>query len=264
MDIVVDDKPVFATTAGGDLEGDGPAVILLHGAGMDRSVWQLQTRYLSAHGLRALAVDLPGHGRSEGPALESIPELADWVAALIPAAGFASAHLVGHSMGALMALETAARHPAVVASITMIGIAAAMPVHPDLQAAADVGDPLAAGLMTSWAHGRSAHAGQSPAPGLWLMGGTNVLIRSTPDGSLGRDLAACAAYAGAVDAAGAITCPATFVLGRQDKMTPVRAAQELLAALPDATVHHLAGGHMLMNEHPIDVRRAIMGAVGRA
>ena len=58
-----------------------------------------------------LAPDLPGHGRSSGTPLPTIAEMADWTAALLDAAGAPKAQLVGHSMGSLIALETAARHP---------------------------------------------------------------------------------------------------------------------------------------------------------
>ena len=116
MQLVVDDRTVHAATGAVPLEGrDEPLVVLLHGSGMDRSVWSHQTRFLAHHGFRAVAVDLPGHGRSEGPALDSIEAIADWVARLAGALD-GPAHLVGHSMGALVALDTAARHPGAVAS----------------------------------------------------------------------------------------------------------------------------------------------------
>ena len=89
-----------------------PTVVLLHGAGFDHTTWALHSRWFAHHGFGVLAPDLPGHGRSSGAPLTTIADMADWTAALLDAAGIAKARLVGHSMGSLIALETAARHPA--------------------------------------------------------------------------------------------------------------------------------------------------------
>ena len=69
-----------------------------------------------------------------------------------------------------------------------------MPVHPDLQAAADRNEVLAAELVTSWGHARRGQVGGHPAPGLWMAGGAVRLIDRAPDGVLAADLAACNAY----------------------------------------------------------------------
>ena len=66
---------VFASTGGRGLDRDAPLTVLIHGAGMDHSVWSLQTRYLAHHGRSVLAVDLPGHGRSGGEPLVTIEDL---------------------------------------------------------------------------------------------------------------------------------------------------------------------------------------------
>ena len=97
---------------------------------MDHTIWALQTRYFAHHGRSVLAPDLPGHGRSGGPALESIAAMADWVDAFLQTAGIATAALVGHSMGALIALETAARFGARVRALALLGAAALMAARP--------------------------------------------------------------------------------------------------------------------------------------
>ena len=258
--LVVDDNVVHAATGAVPLEGrSDPLVVLLHGSGMDRSVWSHQTRFLAHHGFRAVAVDLPGHGRSEGPALDSIAAISDWVAHLSTALG-GPAHLVGHSMGALVALDAAARHHDAVASAVLLGIAAAMPVHPDLQAAADIDDPKAAALITAWAHGPRQHIGLNPTPGLWMMGGVTAMLETSPPGVLATDLAACAGYGDAPAAAAAVSCPVTLVLGSQDRMTPRRAARALEEAFnePPGVVELANSGHTLMLEEPGAVRQAIL------
>src|SRR5882672_11161861 len=111
MDFTVDGQTVFATSGGTEFDPARPVIVFLHGAGFNRTTWRLQTRWFAHHGRSVLAVDFPGHGRSQGVPLSSIPALADWTAKFIAATGLKDAALVGHSMGALVALDTAARHP---------------------------------------------------------------------------------------------------------------------------------------------------------
>ena len=140
MNLTVNGKEVFAATGGREFDKSLPAVVLIHGAGFDHSAWALHSRWFAHHGFAVLVPDLPGHGRSKGPALKTIAEMADWTAALLDAAGATKAHLIGHSMGSLIALETAARHPAKVSALGLIGTAATMTVGPDLLKAAEAND----------------------------------------------------------------------------------------------------------------------------
>src|SRR3546814_11387175 len=103
---------------------------------MDHTVWALPARYFAHRGRAVLAADLPGHGKSGGAPLKSIAEMADWVARVLDAVKAEQAALAGHSMRALVALEAAARHPQRVRALALLGAAPAMPVHPDLLAAA--------------------------------------------------------------------------------------------------------------------------------
>ena len=251
MDLTVDGRQVFAGTGGRPLDPKRPLVVLLHGAGMDHTVWVLQARFLAHHGFSVLAVDLPGHGRSDGPPLASIDLLADWVVAAITAAGFGSAALVGHSMGAAVALMAAAHAPDRIARIALLGAALAMPVHPDLVASARAGTMLAPDLMTFWGLGRAAQIGGHPTPGLWLTGASRRLIQRGVGPSLAADLDACVAWKGGPEAAKRIRCPTLVLVGSEDRMTPAKVGRELAAAIPGAAVAALAGaGHMMMLEAP--------------
>lgn len=262
MIVTVNDHHAHAATGGVELSGDDPTVVLLHGAGMDATVWQLQTRYLAHHGLRPVAVDLPGHGRSEGAPLETIEEMADWVDQFLQASELAPASVVGHSMGTFIALELASRYPSSIRSIVLMGTADAMPVHPDLVAAADGELERAAALMASWSHAKPAHIGLNPTPGLWMLGGVRALVEASDKGVLATDLQACMTYEGALVAAGAVQCPTSVVIGKGDKMTPPRATAKLVAELTDPTVTELADvGHMMMLEDPRSVRRVLVDSL---
>ena len=260
--MAVDGKRVFAATGGRPFDPGQPTVLFIHGAGMDHTVWALQTRYFAHHGRSVLAVDLPGHGRSSGALLRSVGAMASWIVHVLDAAVVQSAALVGHSMGALIALEVAASAPGLARSLALLGVADRMPVHPDLQAAADGNRRLGAELVSSWGHGRSGHLGGNPAPGLWMMGGSQQLLERAPAGALAADLAACNAYDGALAAAARVACPTLLLLGALDRMTPPAKAKPLADAIRRArTVILPAAGHMLMSERPDAVIDALREAV---
>ena len=251
MELSVDGRKVFAATGGRPFDPDLPLVVFVHGAGMDHTVWALQTRYFSHHGRSVLAVDLPGHGTSDGPLLDSIGGIADWLARLVETAGADRATLVGHSMGALAALECAARHGDRVSALALLGVAPRMPVHPDLLAAAGRDDHLAIDLVSSWGHGPVGHFGGARAPGLWLMTGGERLLERGAKGVLYNDLKACDAYDGGPEAAARVACPALLVLGALDKMTPPKAGRKLAETIQEHRVELIPDcGHMLMTERP--------------
>ena len=265
MKLEVDQRQVFATAGGADPDPSRPLVVFLHGAGMDHSVWALQSRWFAHHGWRSLAVDLPGHGRSEGPPLTEVGALAEWTARLVTAAGAERVALVGHSMGALIALETAARYPGRVARLALIGVGTRMAVHPDLIAAAKANSSAAIDMVNLWSLGVPATLGGNPAPGLWMLGGTERLLEQAAPGVLHADLAACNAYSNAAEAAAAVTCPTTLVLGERDLMTPLKGGRALAALIAGARAIVLPGaGHMLMSERPEAVLDALKGALGPA
>src|SRR5260370_6855073 len=112
MQLSVKGIDTFVATGGREFDSSQPTIVLLHGAGFDHTTWALHSRWFAHHGFGVLAPDLPGHGRSSGAPLPTIADMADWTAPLLDAAGAAKPRLVGHSMGSLIAPETAARHPA--------------------------------------------------------------------------------------------------------------------------------------------------------
>jgi pimeloyl-ACP methyl ester carboxylesterase len=258
MQLKVNNIDVFAGTGGKPFDPAQPAVVLLHGAGMDHTAWALHDRWFAHHGFSVLAPDMPGHARSAGNPLASIGEMADWTAALLDAAGAAKARLVGHSMGSLVALETAARHPAKVSALTLIATSARMAVGPDLLKAAEDNNHDAVDMVSIWGLGFAAGLGGSLAPGLWMHGGAQRLLEASRSGVLYADLAACNAYDGALAAAAKVKVPATVVIGERDLMTPAKAGKALAAALADCRTVTLAGaGHMMMAERPDEVLAAM-------
>ncbi len=261
MELRVEGKKVYAATGGKPFDPALPAIVFIHGAGMDHTVWALQTRWFAWHGRAVLAVDAPGHGRSEGPALDSIEALAEWVFALLDAAGAKNAALVGHSMGALIALEAAARRPERIRALGLCGCAAEMPVSEKLLSAGLAGEHVAYEMITAWGVGRRAQVGGAEAPGTWVTGGTLRLLEHGRKGVVGIDLRACDRYKGSAAAVQKVNVPTVLVLGSHDRMSPAKAAAPLARIPESQTIVIEQAGHMMMTEQPgrtLDALRSIL------
>jgi pimeloyl-ACP methyl ester carboxylesterase len=254
----------YAYTGGKPFNADLPTAVFIHGAQNDHSVWALQTRYFAHHGFSVLAVDLPGHGRSGGAALASVEAMADWLNALLDAAGVTKAVLIGHSMGSLIAIEAAARRAARVSGVALVGTAYPMKVSPLLLETSREREPVAIDMVNIWSHSSIAQKPSAPGPGFYVQGGSRRLMQRitqrNPDHVFFTDFSACNNYANGEQAANSLACPALFLLGRKDMMTPPKAAAALSAALPGAKTMVLDGsGHALMAEQPDQVLEALFG-----
>jgi pimeloyl-ACP methyl ester carboxylesterase len=262
MELTVAGHAIHAYTGSRPLDPALPYVVFVHGAAHDHSVFALQSRYFAWHGCNVLAVDLPGHGRSRGAPLATVEAIADWLAALVAAAGAPCATLVGHSMGALAALECAARHPQRVARIALLGPAVPMAVSDELAVAARDDEALAYAMITAWSFSMRRALGANPSPGMCMTGQSLRLMARAAHGTLAIDLAACAAYVNGLDAARAVRVPALLILGARDLMAPAKATPPLVEALADSRVVTLPdSGHALMAEEPdavLDALRAFI------
>jgi len=257
-------KAVFASDGGRKHDPSRQNLVLLHGSGVNQTFWSLQTRYLAYHGFNVCSVDLPGHGKSAGPPLGSVAELAEWLLALIDAAEMDKSAVIGHSLGALVALEFAARHSDRCDAVVLAGAAAKMPVHPTLLQASKDNDPLSIELVDSWCHARDRHIGGHPVPGGWMTGSTRRLLETAAPDVLWTDLNACNEYQNANAAAAAIRCPAIVVSASQDRMTPARAGKALSELISDADYLLLdAAGHNMMLESPTEFNVSVCELLGR-
>lgn len=245
--------PAYAYTGGRPFDPSMPAIVFIHGAAFDHSVWQWQSRYFAHHGFSVLAVDLPAHGRSPGIARTSVEAMADWMNALIEAAGLPNAALVGHSMGGIVALDTARRHPQRVSKLAMVGAAMPMAVGPAFLAAAADDAPEGLDMEAVWGHARSAVLATSPVPGTWLLGSSRRLNGRARSGVLHADLAACNAYR--ADLA-RLSMPTLVVAGRKDQMTPFKAGRAVAESL-GAKLVPLEAGHSMMMEAPRELLLAL-------
>lgn len=265
MKLDVQGRTAYAYTGGRPFDPALPCVVFVHGALNDHSVWTLLARWCAHHGFAVLAPDLPGHMRSAGPALTRIEDMADWLWALLDAAGVRTAALAGHSMGSLVALEAASRAPDRATRLLMLGTCVPMPVPQALLDLSQEDPDAAIGRVVNFSFSTLAAKPSYPGPGVWLRGAARALMHQVlahqGDPSLFHtDFAACNAYAGGLDAAARVDAPAHLVLAAQDQMTLPRGAREVAQRLK-ATVHTVPGGHQLMGEQPDAVLAAVRQAL---
>ena len=262
MDLLVQGQRAYCYTGGKAFDPALPTAVFIHGAQNDHSVWILQTRYFAHHGFNVLAVDLPGHGRSRGPALASIAGISAWLLALLDAAGVGRAMLIGHSMGSLVALETAASAPGRVSKLALVGAAYPMRVSDALLSAAREDEQRAIDMVNIWSHSTMSPKPSNPGPGFNVIEGGRRLMqhiaRCGPELLFHTDFSVCNSYGNGEAAAAGVTCPTLLLLGQRDMMTLPRAATTLSQGIRDArTVLLAAAGHQLMAEQPDAVLDAL-------
>jgi predicted esterase len=261
----------YAYTGGKAFDAAKPTLVFIHGVLNDHSVWILQSRYLAHHGFNVLAVDLPGHCRSGGDAPSSVEEAAQFIEALLDAAGIEKAGLVGHSWGSLIALETAARLKDRITHLALVGTAFPMKVSPALLEAS-LNAPLKALQMVNvFSRSTLAAPPSSLGPGTWVFGasmalGRRVLASNRSVNLYHRGFVACDSYANGLDAVTAVTCPILFLLGATDQMTTPKAAQTLIQQAKASGKHHsvvnVPMGHHQMSESPEETLQALKTFLG--
>ena len=267
MELTVRGHRTYCYTGGKPFDKAKPTAVFIHGVLNDHSVWILQSRYIANHGWNVLAVDLPGHCRSAGEAPSSTEEAADFIAALLDAAGLERAALVGHSWGSLIAIEAAARLKQRITHVALVGTAFPMKVSPALLEAAQHDPEKAIHMISVFSWSTLAPPPSALGPGTWIWGASKALnrrvLRSNPEVNVfHRGFVACDRYANGLQAVAQLTCPLLFVLGKADQMTQARAAQPLIDAATSAgrpvKVVQVEAGHHEMTEAPEAVLGALM------
>ena len=262
MELLVNNSKTFCYTGGKAFDPARPTAIFIHGVLNDHSVWILQTRYLANHGWNVLAPDLPGHGKSAGDAPASVEAATEFVRALMDTAGLQQAALIGHSFGALIALEAAARMGSRVSHLVLVGVAAPMRVSAALLEASVTDPEKAIAMVNTFSHSTLAPPPSALGPGSWLYGSSRALMRRVLASNRQVNIfhvgfKACDSYAGGAAAIAKVTAPTLFILGAQDQMTPPKAAQSLVRGAADGRVAMVPGGHQMMLESPEEVLEAM-------
>ncbi len=204
----------------------------------------------------------PATASPAAPRCASVETLADWIPALLDAAGIGRASLVGHSLGSLAALECAARGPERVAKLVLIGPAAPMPVSEALQDAAKRNDHLACELITGWSYSAGEATRRQPGARRLAHRQCACVFSSARDRACFMRISRVRSLRRGQECAARVRCPALVIVGARDIMAPPKNAQGLIAALPDAKVVTIPDcGHAMMAEQPdtvLDALRAFL------
>jgi pimeloyl-ACP methyl ester carboxylesterase len=272
MYITVNAQKIYAYTGGKPFDAAKPTLVFIHGVLNDHSVWILQSRYFAHHGYNVLAIDLPGHGKSEGSCPKTVEEAAELILALLKAAGLQEAALIGHSWGSLIALHAASlapEHGLRVTHLALVGTAFPMKVSPALLDAS-LNEPMKAiEMVNTFSHSMLAPPPSALGPGTWLYGGSRALMRrvlasNTKENAFHTGFSACDRYDGAFSALNQLLAHTEsaqtailFIVGQADQMTTPKAAKSLIDKAPGAKVARVSGGHAMMTESPEDVLRAL-------
>lgn len=262
MYLEVNGEQVFCSNGTGELSAEKPAVIFLHGAGMDHSIWVLPARHFARKGFNVFALDLPGHGRSSGPALASIDAITEWLHQLVVILKLSRPAIVGHSMGSLIAINYAAKYPDSLRALAVLGTSIPMPVSDSLLLAARNNSHDAIDMANTWSHSNSAQLGGNVSPGINMMMSGQRLLERADDDVFYKDLNACNEFTEAAELAKNISVETLIIIGEEDKMTA--AANALLVAenIKHCSVTKLSPcGHAMLSEQPNQVLDALITIV---
>jgi len=222
--------------------GELPPVVLIHGAGGTHLHWPAQIRRLP--GYRVFAIDLPGHGKSEGRGYQTIEAYCQSVIQWMESINIFRAVFVGHSMGGAIALTLALKHTEHVIALGLVGTGARLRVDPVIldSTANPTTFPIAISEIM-----KRAFSPQSDPHLIELAAQRMNAIRPAV---LHGDFLACNAF-NVMENIQKIRFPCQVICGQDDLLTPVRYAQYLTDQIPRAEVNLIPGsGHMVMLEQP--------------
>ena len=224
----------------------------MHGSGLTHIVWSLHEQFLASKGYSILSVDLPGHGSSEGSAIKSIEEIAEWIKKLMEKLKINEISFMGHSQGCLVGLEFSSRFPKLIKSLNLIAGSYELPVNPDLINYADGGDMKSVELMMKWGYeGVKKFIGGNPVQKIINS------PRQVQEG-LAVDLRACNNYKNGSKAASNINCPTLCILGDKDKMVPLNKGKQLAEKIKNSELQVLKEcGHMIIFEKAFEMREIV-------
>jgi pimeloyl-ACP methyl ester carboxylesterase len=220
---------------------DRKTLVFIHGSGGSHADWILQYTPLK-NAFNIVAIDLPGHGQSDGAGERDVPAYVAWVKKLLKEHGIAKPVLIGHSLGAAICLSFAILHGDEAAAVVPVGGGGRMPVNPAILEGLKQ-DPAAIFVLA--AKFSVAKENRERLSGLI----TETLSRVNPE-IIHGDFTACDKL-DIKEAIAGIRIPTLVVCGAEDKMTPPALSEYLGAHIPGAALALIQGaGHMVMLENP--------------
>jgi len=227
---------------------DRRTLVFIHGSGGNHTDWILQYTPLK-NAFNVAAIDLPGHGQSDGPGEQEVGAYATWVKKILAELGIAEPVLIGHSLGAAICLSFAILQGSDIAAVVALGGGIRMPVNPVILEGLREDPAAVISLAAKFSLARPNRERLSE-----LLATT--LSRVDPSILLG-DFLACSRMDIRSSAAG-IKVPVLALCGAEDKMTPPALAEQIVAHIPGAGLALIPGaGHFAMLENPEEFNRVL-------
>ena len=225
----------------------------MHGSGLSHIVWSLHEQFYITNGFNILSVDLPGHGSSDGPALDTIEKISDWVSNLVKELNLQKINFIGHSQGCLVGIDFASRYSTQLDKLVLAAGSYKLPVNQDLLDLSYAGDEKAILLMMKWGYeGSKAFIGGNPV---------KKIINSTREirEILYVDLNACNNYKTGKESLEKIICPTLCIFGDMDKMVPLNVGNEMAHKIKNSVVKIINNcGHMIIFEKAFEMRKSVL------
>ncbi|MFH1112327.1 MAG: alpha/beta fold hydrolase [Pseudomonadota bacterium] len=231
-----------------EFDGSDPAVVFIHGSGGDREDWRAQLDGLSP-ALTAIALELPGHGKSEPPGETSVEAYTGWVVDFIEALGLQRTALVGCSLGSAVTQLAALSPRPWLKAIGLAGAGARLRVLP----------LLLQGLIEEPESTLNAirEFCLSPSAPHFMRQGMKEKLATVPADLFHKDFSACNGF-DVMKHVHEIHLPTCIIVGADDKLTPVKYSQFLHDKISGSLLHVIPGaGHLVMIEKPRDFNRCL-------
>lgn len=244
----IDGRKIASWVNHGGFLPDRRTLVFIHGSGGDHTNWIRQYTLLK-HTFNIAALDLPGHGRSEGPGEREVSAYVEWVKKILDGLGIFRPVLIGHSLGAAIGLSFVIRYGTAAAAVVPVGGGLRMPVNPMILEGL-LQDPASVFGMAA----KFSVAKQNREKFSGLI--EESLSRVDP-GILHGDFSACNAL-DITEAVAGIRIPTLVICGAQDKMTPPSLSQSITDRIPGAGLVLIEGaGHFVMMENPESFNAAL-------
>ncbi|MDP1993584.1 MAG: alpha/beta hydrolase [Syntrophales bacterium] len=248
----IDGRKIACWVNNGSFLPDRRTLVFIHGSGGDHTNW-IQQYTLLKNGFNIAAIDLPGHGRSDGPGEQSVAAYVEWVKKILVGQGIVTPVLIGHSLGAAICLSFVIRYGAAAAAVVPVGGGVKMPVNPMILEGLKKDPAAVIGMAAKLS---VAKQNRDRFSGLIMES-----LSLVDPGIIHGDFFACSGL-DITEAVAGIRIPTLVICGAEDKMTPPSLSQVIRDRIPGAKLALIEGaGHFVMMENPEAFNEALTAFV---